>query len=160
MRLQLPSTALCSAGLFALLFATAAAAQTQAAPDVAPFITVDAPVFVLAHVRIVDGTGTPAVEDQSIVVANGKIQSIGPAASVAMPQGAQQLDKTGYTVIPGLIGMHDHLFYVDSAAQQRTARAPEPGIVAPEIAFTAPRLYFAAGVTTMRTTGSSEPSSR
>ncbi|MGA8034730.1 MAG: amidohydrolase family protein [Candidatus Acidiferrales bacterium] len=146
---------------FAVSDSTQTSAQTetkaQLAPDLAPFVTVDAPVFALTHVRVIDGTGAPAVEDQSIVIANGKIQSIGAAGTVAIPQGAQQIDKTGYTVIPGLIGMHDHLFYVDSAAQQRASRAPEPGIVAPEIPFTAPRLYFASGVTTMRTTGSSEP---
>jgi hypothetical protein len=140
------------------LFAAAAFAQTQKSGDVAPFVTVDAPIFVLNHVRVIDGTGAAAKEDQAIVIANGKIQSIGPAASAQIPSGAQMLDRAGYTVIPGLVGMHDHLYYTDSiAVQVAGGRIGEPGLFVAEIPYTAPRLYLAAGVTTMRTTGSLEP---
>jgi hypothetical protein len=141
-----------------LFFAAAVFAQTQKPGDVAPFVTVDAPVFVLNHVRVIDGTGAAAKEDQAIVIANGKIQSIGPAASVQIPSGAQLLDRAGYTVIPGLVGMHDHLYYTDSiAVQVAGGRIGEPGLFVAEIPYTAPRLYLASGVTTMRTTGSLEP---
>jgi imidazolonepropionase-like amidohydrolase len=75
--------------LFAsLLVAAIMVAQIQKTSGVADFISVDTPVFVLDHVRVIDGTGTPAKEDQAIVIANGKIQSIGPAASVQIPPGA------------------------------------------------------------------------
>jgi hypothetical protein len=133
-------------------------AQSQKPGDVAAFISVDAPVFVLNHVRVIDGTGAAAKEDQAIVIANGKIQSIGPAASAQIPQGVQLLDRSGYTVIPGLVGMHDHLYYTDSIAVQVVdGRVSEPGLFIAEIPYTAPRLYLAAGVTTLRTTGSLEP---
>lgn len=138
--------------------AQAASTPAQKAPDMANVITVDAPVFALNHVRVVDGTGAAAQDDQTVVIANGKIQSIGPAGSAQIPRGAQQFDKTGYTVIPGLVGMHDHLYYTDSISVQRTGgRIPEPGLIVAEIPYTAPRLYLASGVTTMRTTGSVEP---
>jgi Amidohydrolase family len=141
-----------------LLVATAAVAQTQKAPDVVEFVSVDAPVVVLNHVRVIDGTGASAKEDQALVMVNGKIQTIGPAASAQIPQGAQVMDRSGYTVIPGIVGMHDHLYYTDSAAVQRAGgRLAEPGLFVMEIPYTAPRLYLAAGVTTMRTTGSLEP---
>jgi cytosine/adenosine deaminase-related metal-dependent hydrolase len=141
-----------------LLAASIAVAQTPKAPDMAEVVSVDAPVFVLNHVRVIDGTGAAAKDDQSVVIANGKIQSIGPAGSVQVPQGAQQFDKTGYTIIPGLVGMHDHLYYTDSISVQRVGgRIGEPGLFIAEIPYTAPRLYLAAGVTTMRTTGSLEP---
>ena len=141
-----------------LLVATVAVAQTPKAPDVAEVVSVDAPVFVLNHVRVIDGTGAAAKEDQAVVVANGKIKSIGPAASVQAPQGAQQMDRTGYTVIPGLVGMHNHLYYTDSiSVQYAFGRIGQPGLFIAEIPYTAPRLYLAAGVTTMRTTGSLEP---
>jgi Amidohydrolase family len=123
-----------------------------------PYTTVTAPVFVLDHVRVIDGTGGPAHEDQAVVVAQGKIQSIGPAASVPSPPGAQRMELAGYTLIPGLVGMHDHLYYTDSfAVQVAGGSVPEPGIFLAEIPYTAPTLYLAAGVTTMRTTGSVEP---
>jgi imidazolonepropionase-like amidohydrolase len=145
--------------LFAsLLVAGMAVAQTQKASGSADFISVDTSVFVLDHVRVIDGTGAPAKEDQTIVVANGKIQSIGAAASAQIPQGALRMDRSGYTVIPGLVGMHDHLYYTDSYALQVVdGKTGEPGAFLAEIPYTAPRLYLAAGVTTIRTTGSVEP---
>ena len=144
--------------LAGLLFAASTAAQGQDSIDVAPFVSVKAATFVLDHVRVVDGTGAAAKEDQAIVVANGKIQWIGPAAAVQKPDGGQVLDRSGYTVIPGLVGMHDHLYYTDSITLQTSSgRLEEPGIFVAEIPYTAPRLYLAAGVTTMRTTGSVEP---
>ena len=72
-----------------LLLAAIAVAQTQKASGVADFISIDAPVFVLEHVRVIDGTGTPAKEDQAVVIANGKIQFIGPEESAQIPSGAQ-----------------------------------------------------------------------
>ena len=141
-----------------LLSAAMAVAQTQKSSDVAAFVSIDAPVFVLNHVRVIDGTGAAAKEDQAVVIANGKIQSIGAAASAQIPQGAQVLDRADYTVIPGLVGMHDHLYYTDSiAVQVAGGKIGEPGLIIAEIPYTAPRLYLAAGVTTMRTTGSLEP---
>jgi imidazolonepropionase-like amidohydrolase len=135
-----------------LFFVASALAQTRKTPDVAEFVSVNAPVVVLYHVRVVDGTGAAAKDDQAVVIANGKIQSIGPVTSAQIPQDAQLLDRSGYTVIPGLIGMHDHLYYTDAGG-----RIGEPGEFLAEIPYTAPRLYLAAGVTTMRTTGSLEP---
>ncbi|MBZ5706082.1 MAG: amidohydrolase family protein [Acidobacteriia bacterium] len=109
------------------------------------FVKVDAPVVALTHVRMIDGTGASAQEDQTLVLANGKIQSVSPAGSANIPQNAHVLDLHGYSVIPGLVGMHDHLFY------------PMGGGVFGEMAFSFPRLYLAGGVTTIRTTGSLEP---
>jgi hypothetical protein len=131
----------------------------QPSPDVAPFISVNAPTFALVHVRVIDGTGAPAKEDQTVVVSNGKITALGPTASTQAPAGAQTIDKTGYTVIPGLVGMHNHLYYTNSASYQRDAsgKIGEPGLAIIEVPFTGPRLYLASGVTTMRTTGSIEP---
>ena len=60
----------------ALLVATVAVAQTPKAVDVVDFISIDAPVFVLNHVRVIDGAGAAAKEDQAVIIANGKIQSI------------------------------------------------------------------------------------
>jgi hypothetical protein len=143
--------------LEAVLLTCIAVGQSPNAGDVAEFVTVNAPVFVLRHVRVVDGTGAETKEDQAVVIANGKIQSIGPDASAQIPQGAQRIDRCGYTLIPGLVGMHDHLYYTNYAIQAVGGRAPEPGLVLVELPYSAPRLYLAAGVTTMRTAGNIEP---
>jgi len=144
--------------LASLLVAAITVAQTQKASGVADFVSVDTPVFVLDHVRVIDGTGTQAKEDQAMVIANGKIRFIGPDESAEIPPGAQRMDRSGYTVILGLVGMHDHLYYTDSYALQVVdGKIGEPGVFLAEIPYTAPRLYLAAGVTTIRTTGSLEP---
>jgi hypothetical protein len=142
-----------------LLLAATTSAQTQSSTDVIPFVVVNATVFVLNHVRVVDGTGAAPKEDQSVIIANGKIQSIGPAGSLQPPPGAQLLDRSGYTVIPGLVGMHDHLYYTASSAAQVGSHGElsEPGLVLASIPYSAPRLYLAAGITMMRTTGSVAP---
>ena len=139
-------------------YAGVAAAQNPPGPDVAPFVSLNVPVFALEHVRVIDGTGAAAREDQTIVVRDGRIEGTGPAGSVAVPKEAQPIERGGYTVIPGLLGMHDHLYYTDSyALQVHDGRLQEPGLVVAETAYAGPRLYLAAGVTTMRTTGSVEP---
>lgn len=125
----------------------AAYAQSPATPGpaVLPFVSVNAPVVALTHVRVIDGTGAPAVADQTIVIQAGKIQSLGPTATTPVPAGAVTKDLSGSTVIPGLVGMHDHLFYPAAPGQYN------------DLIFSAPRLYLAGGVTTIRTTGSIEP---
>ncbi len=127
-----------------LVCSTLAAAQNLS-PDIKPFVTVDAPTIALAHVRVIDGTGDSAREDQTIVLRNGKIASVTDAASAQVPQDAKVLDLHGYTVIPGLVGMHDHMFYPVG-----------PGSFG-EMSYSFPRLYLAGGVTTIRTTGALEP---
>lgn len=129
----------------AVCWAIAAAAQSQPSLETKDFVRVQAPVIALEHVRVIDGTGAPAKTDQTIVVSGGKIVSIGNAGSAAVPDGANRMDFTGYSALPGLVGMHDHLFY------------PAGGGLYHDMPFSFPRLYLAAGVTTIRTTGSIEP---
>lgn len=131
------------------LMAAPAGAQVPSAPPIQQFIRVDAPVVALEHVRVIDGTGAAARENQTVILSAGKIQAIGDAASTTPPAGAQALDLTGYTVIPGLVGMHDHFFYPTGAGGYPITYA--------ELGSSAPRLYLAGGVTTLRTTGSIEP---
>lgn len=143
---------------FSLLLAAVAVAQTTAAKGSDPFVTISAAVFVLDHVRVIDGTGAAAREDQAVVVDHGKLVYVGPENGAPSPTGAVRMNDAGYTVLPGLVGMHDHLYYTNSAAEQSASGGlDEPGFFVAEIPFSAPRLSLAAGVTTMRTTGSVEP---
>ena len=125
------------------LLSAVAFAQTTLSPAVRQFVSVDAPLIALTHVRVIDGTGAAARDNQTVVLAAGKIQSVGDAAP---PAGAKVLDLTGYSVIPGLVGMHDHMFYPSGGGPYYN-----------ELQFSFPRLYLAGGVTTIRTTGSLEP---
>lgn len=122
---------------------------------VQPFVKVDAPTFALTHVRVIDGTGGPARADRTIVIEHGRIAAVGDA-DTPVPAGAKRLDLHGRTVFPGLVGMHDHLFYIARANLDARLHS-DPPLIVPEMAFSAPRLYLANGVTTLRTTGSVEP---
>lgn len=128
-----------------------AIAQTNLPNPLAPYISVSAPVVALTHVEIIDGTGAAPLADQTLVIDHGKIVSVGSSAGAQIPSGAKVIDLTGHTVYPGLVGMHEHLFYTEPGNQTLYA------FFGGELMETAPRLYLAAGITTARTTGSIEP---
>src|SRR6478672_1931796 len=84
-------------------------AQPQPQPPMKDFIRVQSPVIALEHVRVIDGTGAAAKADQTIVISGGKIAAMGASGSVQVPKDAERIDYTGYSALPGLVGMHDHL---------------------------------------------------
>lgn len=142
------------AAIAVLAFASCVLVAQNPPPTTQQFISVQAPVIALEHVRVIDGTGAPARDDQTVLIENGTIRAIGDASSTPAPAGARVLDLTGRSVIPGLVGMHDHLFYPAPSGRGRIPGAPA---MYTEQAFSFPRLYLAAGVTSIRTTGSLEP---
>jgi imidazolonepropionase-like amidohydrolase len=99
--------------------------------------------FALTHVRVVDGSGRPGRDDQTIVVESGRITSVAPSATAHVPAAIETLDYRGKSVIPGLVGMHDHLFYAVGTSATKSVSAHS--------AFA--KLYLASGVTTIRTAG-------
>jgi imidazolonepropionase-like amidohydrolase len=117
------------------------------------FVTVDSTVVALEHVRVIDGTGAAPEADQTILIENGMIRGIGPSSAVSVPPGAHVLELKGRSVIPGLVGMHDHMFYPAASGEGPVEGAPA---LYGEMGFSFPRLYLAEGVTSIRTTGSLE----
>lgn len=123
--------------------AGAAGAQQEAIED---FIAVRAPTVALTNVKVIDGTGGPIREGQTIVIRDGRIADIGPADEVAgRIDNARILDLDGHTVIPGLVGLHNHSYYTGGNGR------------AAQLSFSGSRLYLASGVTTIRTTGARAP---
>jgi imidazolonepropionase-like amidohydrolase len=128
-----------------------AQSQRGSAPlssEMKALLRMDAPVVLVRHVTIFDGTGTPAKHDQSILIDHGRIASVGPDSSVRAPDTATVVDGTGKTLLSGLVGMHEHLFFPKTGAGM---------VLATVLGKSAPRMYLGAGVTTARTTGSIEP---
>jgi imidazolonepropionase-like amidohydrolase len=119
-------------------------AQTPAPTD--PIIAVRAPVVALTHARVIDGLGHAPLENQTVILRDGKIESIGPDTKI--PDGATVRDLAGKSLLPGLVMVHEHLFYSSLAGGPFHVN---------EMEFSFPRLYLAAGVTSARTTGSMEP---
>jgi hypothetical protein len=122
---------------------------------VKPWVRVNAPRIVLTHVRVIDGTGAAAMEDQNVVIEGGKISILQKGTDVAAAAGTTVLDLRGYTAMPGIVGMHNHLFYIARPNLNSQWKYELP-VLLPQMTFSAPRLYLAGGVTTMRTTGSME----
>jgi imidazolonepropionase-like amidohydrolase len=132
--------------LLLLLFCCAINSFAQI-PERQQFIHTEAPIIALAHVRVIDGTGAPPKDDQTIIISDGKIQSIEPSAAAKIPANAKTLDLNGYTVLPGLVGMHNHMFFPMGGSPPMYSN----------MGISFPRLYLALGVTTIRTTGSVAP---
>jgi imidazolonepropionase-like amidohydrolase len=156
-----------SAAALSLLLTTAVLAQKSQPPQTVPnpprennaavarYIRYsDAMPVALMKVRLIDGTGAPALEGQTILIDRGKISAIG--TGIAVPANAAIIEGEGLTVFPGLVGMHDHMYYIARPNLDAEGRS-EPPLVVPQMTFTSPHLYLGAGVTTLRTTGSVEP---
>ena len=109
--------------------------------NVRTFVAIDTPIVVLTHARLIDGTGAAPRNDQTVIIRDGRISQIGASSAIAVPAGAAVLDLTGKSLIPGLVMVHEHLFYPTG-----------PGVYA-NLAESFTRLYLAGGVTSMRTGG-------
>lgn len=129
------------AWLFVAVSASALAQGGRGRGGVAAYTSVSAPVIALTHARVIDGTGAPAKTDQTVIIQNGNITALGPSASTAVPAGAQTIDLTGKSLIPGLVMVHEHLYYPNTGGFYGLYNE----------SFT--RLYLAGGVTSMRTGG-------
>ena len=128
-------------GIVITVSSLAAQQRPQLSTAVRAYVTVDAPLIALTHVRVIDGTGAAPRDDQTLIIRDGAIAAIGDFASTQIPAGAQTIDLTGKSVIPGLVMVHEHLYYPNG-----------PGVYG-QLGESFSRLYLSGGVTTMRTGG-------
>jgi len=140
------------------------------APAVAKYVKYDTAknTLWLEHVRVIDGTGAAPLEDATVILLAGKIAAVIAPRHMEASEGhmatwsctdcpsALHIDLTGRTLLPGLVGMHDHMYYI-ARPNYDAAGHSDPPLIMPEMPFSSPRLYLGAGVTTLRTTGSVEP---
>ncbi len=134
------------AAMLALVPLAAPFAQPrQIGPAARQFVSVDTPLVALTNVRLVDGTGAPARDGQVIVIDGATIRAVGKAGEVAIPAGARVLDLAGHTVIPGIVGLHDHMYYSSAAGGSMKMMLQSY-----------PRLFLGNGITTIRTAGSTD----
>lgn len=128
-----------------LVLAGSLAAQRPALSDQVKqrYVSLDSGTIAITGVTLIDGRGGAARRGQTVVIKDGRIAEVG--AGARPPANAYVIDGTGRTLIPGMVGMHDHMFYTAAGGH------------ANQMSFTAPRLYLGSGVTTVRTTGSRSP---
>ncbi|HWQ87998.1 amidohydrolase family protein [Brevundimonas sp.] len=134
------------AALALLSPALPAAAQTPApAPARPPYVAWDQDRILIHDVRLVDGTGAPPREHVSLLIEHGRIARVAAADEMGEVEGATVVEGAGMTLLPGLVLMHEHMFYPTGRANYT------------EMVFSFPRLYLAGGVTTLRTAGTMAP---
>lgn len=132
-----------------LLAATGGRAAAQSfSPQVREYISVKADTVAITDATVIDGTGGPARPHQTLIIINGRIAQLGKTSAIVPPPGARIVSGTGKTIIPGLVMVHEHLYYT----------IPFEGFFnVAEMPYTFPRMYLAGGATTVRTAGSIEP---
>jgi enamidase len=134
----------CTASGVAAVVAAAMTSAAQRLPitdSVKPFVSVDAPIVALVNARVIDGTGAAARENQTLILRDGRIAAVGETPRTPPPPEARVIDLAGKSVIPGLVMLHEHLYYPVG-----------PGVYG-QLGQSFVRLYLAGGVTTMRTGG-------
>lgn len=123
--------------------ATSYAQDAPAAPDgidpAEPYLAFETGPVLIGNVELIDGTGAPARTSVDVLIADGHIAAVGEG--LAAPAGTRRVDGVGLTLIPGIVGAHNHTHI--------------PG--APLLQQAAARLYLANGVTTIRTVGAASP---
>jgi imidazolonepropionase-like amidohydrolase len=125
-------------------------------PQVRKYVGVGTPRVVLEHVLVIDGTGSAPIPDRNVSIEGGKITAITPGADLPPKDGTTIMNLRGYSVMPGIVGMHDHLFYLSRPNLAADSSFDGPALFL-QMSFSAPRLYLANGVTTARTAGSADP---
>lgn len=121
------------------------ALAVQPAPDgldpVEPYLAFEDGPVLIDNVLVLDGAGNPAQPGMSVWLEGGRIARLAPSGAIEAPAGVRVIDGTGHTLIPGLVGAHDHTHMPGAPLLQRAAS----------------RLYLAGGVTTIRTVGAASP---
>lgn len=112
------------------------------------FISYPRGAYALDNVRLIDGTGKPAEDESRVIIEKEKVVAVGSMGSLSAPKGATHINLQGKTLMPGLIMMHEHLFY--PSKKPKPSSPPHQGPLIP-------RVLLASGVTTARTAGTVYP---
>lgn len=117
-------------------------------PEVEKFILYSDDSYIIEDVLLIDGTGNPVQSHMDVLIENGKISAVDKTGQIITSDNVKRINGTNHTLIPGLVMMHEHLFYT---------KLFENFFDVTQMSYSFSRLYLAGGVTTMRTAGSIEP---
>ena len=133
-----------------IVLATAAilGACSAADSESSPAAATEAPALAIVGATVIDGSGAEPVPDATVVVRDGRIESVGPAAEIEVPADAEVLDAAGKTLVPGLINAHGHV---------GATLGLEGGHYSRDNVLRHLGLYASYGVTTVVSLGGDEP---
>jgi imidazolonepropionase-like amidohydrolase len=132
------------------LFSNLCFSQVNFSDESKKYIDYNDPVTVFKNALLIDGKGSRAKPHQTVIVRSGRIDWVGDDAKASVPRDGKIVDLNGKALMPGLVMLHEHLYM--------TAMSLDPFYLnVRQLPFSFPRLYLAAGATTIRTAGSIEP---
>jgi imidazolonepropionase-like amidohydrolase len=124
--------------------------QVNFSDETKKYIDYNDPVTVFKNALLIDGTGNPAKPHQTVIIRSGKIDWVGDDSKATLPSDGKVIDLNGKALMPGLVMLHEHMYM--------SAFSFDPFYLnVRQLPLSFPRLYFAAGATTIRTAGSIEP---
>lgn len=124
--------------------------QIKFSDETKKFIEYNDSITVFKNALLIDGKGSAAKPHKTIIISNGKIDWVGDDAKAIIPKAANIIDLNGKTLMPGLVMLHEHMYISAHSLNPRYLNLRQ-------LPFSFPRLYLAAGATTIRTCGSIEP---
>jgi len=130
--------------------ATPAFSQIKFSDETKKYIEYNDSITVLKNGLLIDGKGNPAKPHQTVIISHGKIDWVGDDAKATIPKDAKIIDLNGKTIMPGLVMLHEHMYISAHSITPRYLNVKQ-------LPMSFPRLYLAAGATTIRTCGSIEP---
>lgn len=114
--------------------------EASAGSFISKYVKINVQKFALVNAKVIDGTGSFSKENQTVLIENEKILEIGNTGEVYIPNDFHEFDFSGKTIIPGIVGTHNHM------------RLPNAAML-----YTSPKMYLACGVTTIQTCGTINP---
>jgi len=115
--------------------------QIELTQNVLKYVKYNSKIIALTNATVFDGNGSSVKKNQTLVIVNGYFQSIGQDSIINIPENATVINLEGKTIVPGIVGVHNHLHIPHF----------------PFIGKEASKLYLASGVTTIQTCGSASP---
>jgi imidazolonepropionase-like amidohydrolase len=135
---------------YCLFISLVGISQTSFSPGVKKFIDYDSSAIAFTHCKLADVKNLKVLDDKTVIVRNGVITAIENSKSFAVPAGITVIDLTGKSLLPGLVLMHEHMYYADYPKDFSYLNLKQ-------LPLTFPKLYLACGATMIRTAGSLEP---
>jgi imidazolonepropionase-like amidohydrolase len=136
--------------LFCCIFSSATFAQSKFSDETKKYIEYNDSIIVFKNALLIDGKSNAAKPHQTVIISNGKITWVGDDGKAILPKAAKIIDLNGKALMPGLVMLHEHMYISAHAISPRYLHLRQ-------LPFSFPRLYLAAGATTIRTCGSIEP---
>lgn len=136
--------------ILSLVLSAPVFSQIKFSDETKKYIEYNDSITVFKNALLIDGKGNAAKQHQTIIISKGKIDWVGDDAKAKVPKEANIINLNGKALMPGLVMLHEHKYI--SAPSIETKQ-----FFMHQLPATFPRLYLAAGATTIRTAGNIEP---